>query len=235
MKKVFYLIIILSIFLISCKSTQGVLKNKELGEFEFSNLPGMIYDADNRPCSKVAVSVWKTDENGIEKLIITSESDINGRFTILGLERGSYRVFIEKDGYESNDTEIFYSSRLEVLYFKIFSQKQILTMATEALTERRFGRVKEFLNRSDIINENDPYSLYIRSIYLYEKDEFSEAIVPLEKIQKQGFKFPYVALLMADIYEYKLDQRELALVQLKRYLDLIDDSEIEKRMKELEL
>ena len=91
-----------------------------------------------------------------------------------------------------------------------------------------------FLKRSEVINENDPYSLYIKSIYLYEKDEYSEAIVALEKIQKQGFKFPYVSLLMADIYEYKLGESENALVQLKKYMNLLNDTEVESRIKELD-
>ena len=234
MKKITLLIIIILISLTSCKTQKGVFKNKELGEFEFSNLPGMIYDADNRPCSKVSVSVWMSGEKGEEKLIKTSESDINGRFTIPGLARGTYRIVAEKEGYESITTEIFYSSRLDVLYFKIFSQKQILNLATGALSERRYSRVEDYLNRSEDINGDDPYYLYIKALYLYGKNEFSGALIPLEKVRKQGFKFPYVSLLMADIYQYKLDQPEKALIKLKEYLDLIDDSEIELRIKELQ-
>lgn len=235
MKKIFVLIFLISILLISCKTQQGVFKNKELGEFEFSNLPGMIYDAQNRPCSRVSVSVWKSDViSSEETLIKTSESDINGRFTILGLERGNYRVVAEKEGFESIETEIFYSSRLDVLYLKIYSQKQILDQATDAMSERRYGLVEELLQRAENINKNDPYFLYMKSVYLYGKKEFSSALVPLENIQEQGFKFPHVFLLMADIYQYKLDQPDLALIKLKEYINLIDDSEINLRIRELE-
>jgi hypothetical protein len=227
MKKATFLIIILSIFIISCKT-------KPEDAFISSNLPGMIYDADNRPCSKVSVTTWTTNKKGEDVLLITVNSDINGRFTIPKLDRGSYRIEAEKEGFESLSTEIYYSSRLDILYLKIFSQKQILNLAENALEERRYGRVEEYLLRSEKINSDDPYSLYLKAVYLYEKESFSDALLPLIRILDQGFRFPYVHLLMADIYQYKLDLPEKALAQLIEYKNIFDDLEIKLRIKELE-
>jgi hypothetical protein len=215
------------LLLLACKS-------KPEGYFESSNLPGMIYDADNRPCDKVLLSVWYIDDEGEENEVSQVRSDINGRFTIPNLQRGSYRILGEKEGYEKITSVFYYSSRLDVLYLKILSQKEILKSATEALYDRRFGKVEELLIRSETINSNDPNSLYLKAVFLFEKNLFEEALIPLQRIEEQGFKFPYVHLFMADIYQYELNQPLLALDQLKEYLNLLDDSELYFRMKELE-
>ncbi len=227
MKKTYFAIFILSLMILSCKSAPE-------GDFKLSNLPGMIYDADNRPCGKVLISAWGDNKKGEEELLYIVTSDINGRFTIPKLDRGHYRITAEKENFESIELDFYYSSRLEVLYLKIFSQKQILNLATEALNERRFGKVEGYLERSGEVNPNDPYFLYLKAIFLYEKKNFSEALIPLEKIVEQGYKFPYVHLLIADIFEYELKQPENALIHLNEYINLIEDSEIILRIKELE-
>ncbi|MBI9099724.1 MAG: carboxypeptidase regulatory-like domain-containing protein [Spirochaetaceae bacterium] len=228
MKKILLLITLTALLFISCKSEPE-------GYFESSSLPGMIYDADNRPCDKVILTIWLLDEvtGGYEEMN-EAHSDINGRFTFPELSRGSYRVIAEKEGYEAVSTEFYYSSRLEVLYLKIFSQKQILNLATDAMNDRRFGKVQDLLQRSEAVNIDDPYSLYLKSIYLYEKKEFESALIPLMRIEDMGYRFAYVHLLMADIYEYELDDRDNALIQLNKYLNLIDNSEVNLRKKELE-
>jgi len=226
-KRLILLPLILLLLIISCKSDPE-------GYFESSNLPGMIYDDDNRPCDKVLLTVWSIDEELVEEEILKVQSDINGRFTIPGLNKGNFRILAEKEGYESITSEIFYSSRLDVLYLKILSQKQILSKATDALSERRFGKVEEFLLRSEKINSDDPYSLYLKSVFLYEKKQYNEAVIPLERIISLGYKFPYVHLLLADLFQYELDEQGEALFQLNKYLDLFEDSEIELRKKELE-
>lgn len=228
MKAKILMLPILLLILFSCKT------NKDESFFESSDLPGMIYDADNRPCDKVSIEAYGIDEEGNEEYILTVSSDINGRFTLRGLSRSSYKIKAYREGYESISTELYYSSRLDVLYLKIYSQKQILTMATDLLEQRRFGNVEELLIRSYGVNSLDPYHLYLNGVFLYEKEKYKEALKSLVDIVDQGYRFPYVHLLMADIYQYKLHDDTRALEQLNRYMNLYDDSEVVLRMKELE-
>jgi hypothetical protein len=51
MNKIIPSLMIFLVLLISCKSEPE-------GSFDSSNLPGMIYDNDNRPCDKVVLTVW---------------------------------------------------------------------------------------------------------------------------------------------------------------------------------
>lgn len=227
MRKEYFILIVLFSFLLSCQSHSE-------GYFISSNLPGMIYDSENRPCSKVDLVVSSVDEDGSLSEIERVQSDINGRFTISGLSRGSYRIICTRQGYESIESDIFYSSRLEVLYLKIMSQRQILNSAEVSLSERHFGLVEKYLLRSEKINNDAPYHLYMKSVFYYEKDMFTEAIEPLKRIEELRYKFPYVHLMLADIYQYKLKDRRSAGLQLERYLKLMDDSDIKIRREELE-
>ena len=63
MKKVAIIFFMTALLAFSCKTQPE-------GYFESSNLPGMIYDADNRPCDKVLLTVWFIDEMGVEEELI---------------------------------------------------------------------------------------------------------------------------------------------------------------------
>lgn len=220
---------ILLLMVFSCKTNED-----DESFFESSDLPGMIYDSDNRPCDKVSIEAYAIDVEGNEEYIFTVSSDINGRFTLPGLSRSYYKIKAFREGYESISTDLYYSSRLDVLYLKIYSQKQILTQATDLLEQRRFGNVEELLIRSHGVNSLDPYHLYLYAVFLYEKENYSEALISLVQVVDQGYRFPYVHLLMADIFQYKLNDNTHALEQLNRYVNLYDDSEVVVRIKELE-
>lgn len=226
MKRLLMLIFALALLFISCKT------NEDENYFESSSLPGMIYDGDNRPCKKVVVRAFSLGD--AENMIFTVESDINGRFTLPDLNRGTYRIELEKVGYEPMATEINYSSRLEVLYLKLYSQNQILKMAEDSLEVRRFGNVDDFLNRSEKIDNQNPYHLYLEAVYFYEMEDFHSSIESLEKIITQGYDFPYVYLLKGDIYQYQLNEPDNALEALIVFNSKIDDEEVKKRIKELQ-
>ena len=228
MKYKIIILLMLLIVVLSCKT------NEDESFFESSDLPGMIYDADNRPCDKVSVEAYGINEEGNEEYILTVSSDINVRFTLPGLSRSYYKIKAYREGYEGISTDLYYSSRLDVLYLKIYSQKQLLTMATDLLEQRRFGNVEELLIRSYGVNSLDPYHLFLDAVFLYEKEIYFDALKSLEDIVDQGYRFPYVHLLMADIYQYKLHEKTHALEQLNLYIDLYDDSEVVMRIKELE-
>lgn len=227
MKRILFFITLTLLVASACKT------KPDEGYFEASNLPGMIYDADNRPCDKVSISAYTRDKEGNEVLLYAVDSDINGRFTLPSLDRGSYRITAAREGYEFITTDIYYSSRLDVLYLKIFSQKQILNLATEALTRKRMGNAGEFISRSAKVDPDDPYHLYLKAVYMYESDSYEEALIPLERIVQLGYRFPHVFLLMADIYQYKLDKPQEALEQLEKFKNLIDDGTVDSRIEEL--
>lgn len=222
-----FLSIIFAIVLVSCK-TGG-----EDHFIESSGLPGMIYDGYNKPCKNVQIQVYRlVDDFG--ELLLAVESDINGRFTLPALKQGNYRIELYKEDHETLVKEINYSSPLEVLYMKMYSQDQILDMAVQSLEERRIVRVENYLKRSESIQSDDPYHLYVQSIYMYSIEDYEQSLEYLKALVHQGYLFPYVHLLMADIYQYHLHETIKALESLNLFLSQIENDEVLLRKKELE-
>lgn len=226
-RKVLLLFSAVSLMALSCKTTEDPT------DFELSNLPGMIYDGDNRPCERVRVEVFRLTYEGEEQLY-SVETDINGRFTLPGLDRGDYRLSAEKRGYESLRTVISYASRTEVLYLKMYSRQQILALAADALERGRYGETETFLARSASIEEDDPEHLYLEAIYRYRIGDYETSLISLQSILDRGFDFPWVHLLMGDIYQYELADGDKALEALKKFSRQVEDSEVIERIKELE-
>jgi len=227
MKKRILLMALCAALIFSCKTTDDPT------DFELSNLPGMIYDGDNRPCERVTLLVVKVLE-GEEKELFTVQTDINGRFILPGLDRGDYRIVARREGYETLETEISYTSRTEVLYLKMFSQDQLLVLAADSLDMGRFDRSLAFLNRSESIDDSNPRHLYTLSVFFYSRGEYEKALESLVKIPSSGFDFPWVDLLVGDIYQYHLDEPQKALEALRKFSLRIDDGDVKTRIKELE-
>lgn len=227
MKKRLLVVTAILFTVLSCKT------NEDQNYFSSNSLPGMIYDGENRPCKKVLVRAFRIDGES-EELLLTVESDINGRFILPDLERGNYRIEGEKEGYELLVSDISYSSRLEVLYLKMHSQDQILKLAADAMENRRSGQVRRLLLRSEAIDAGNPLHLYHKALFLYGQEEYEEALKCLEAIEERGFEFPYVYLLKGDIYQLGLSDRDKALEALTIFVGHIDDDEVKQRIKELE-
>lgn len=212
---------------LTCKTTE------DPAEFESSNLPGMIYDGDNSPCEQVRIRAFKI-QGGDEEALFSVETDINGRFTLPGLDRGDYRIVAEKEGYESLESFFSYASRMEVLYLKMYSQDQLLVLAADSLDQGRYDKALSFLVRSAEVDGGNPRHLYTYAVYSYHSGEFEKALESLEKIPAAGFDSPWVYLLMGDIYQYKLDNPLKALEALRQFSFRVDDGEVKSRIKELE-
>ncbi|MBB6478490.1 carboxypeptidase-like regulatory domain-containing protein [Spirochaeta isovalerica] len=215
------------LILLACKS------NEDQYLFESSNLPGMIYDSDNRPCERVLINAYRIGESG-EEFLFSVETDINGRFTLPGLDRGAYKIEAVKRGYERLSTQIEYTSRTEVLYLKMFSQEQILGLAAEYLEMGQKGKCREALDRSSLINDRNPHHLYTEAIFQYRSGDYEKALTFLEMIEEQGFRFPAVFLFKGDIYQYQYLDFNKAKEALQEYLLLIDDGDVKMRIEELE-
>jgi len=227
MKKRLLFVALCTLLVLSCKTTEDPT------DFEVSSLPGMIYDGDNRPCERVSLLVVKVLE-GEEKELYTVQTDINGRFILPNLDRGDYRIIAGREGYETLETDISYTSRTEVLYLKMFSQDQLLVLAADSFDLGRFDKALAFLLRSEKIDDANPRHLYTHSVFLYDRGEYDKALESLKKISSSGFDFPWVDLLVGDIYQYHLEEPQKALEALKRFSTRIDDGDVKTRIKELE-
>jgi tetratricopeptide (TPR) repeat protein len=194
--------------------------------YEFKNAPliGMVYDRENKPCAGASVFI---DE--IEK----ASTDINGRFAVPGLSRGTHTVAVKKEGYEKEEFTFEFLSRSQVVYLRVYSFDQLLDEAEDAIAERSWAEAADLIERANAVKPDDPVGLYLEAVLFNEQKQYHEAKGRLERILSLGYNELYVYLALADIHQYGLDDQEAAAGYLEEYLALKDDDNIRDRLEEL--
>jgi tetratricopeptide (TPR) repeat protein len=193
-------------------------------DFFLAPVDGKIFDDNNEPCPDVAISV----DNGAPV-----KSDINGRFVIPSLSKGTHTIKITKEGYEEHIQSFSFSNRNQILWLTITSLNQLVRQIEKAFDDKKWDDIESLIDRALKIKPNDPVTMYLQALYYNQNDWIDQAVEVLEKIITNGYSEPMVFLTLADIYQYKLKNRDKAIENLKKYLDLkIDDSTF-KRLESL--
>lgn len=208
-RRIIFILIIIFQFL-SCASSPK--QNKTI-------LNGIIYNADNEPVSGAKIYIDQEQQ---------CISDIYGHFYISGLKLNhSYNLSIIKEEYEKADITFDYLNESQVIYVKITSFQQLLNYAEKEIKRKNYSKAEEYLSRANTIYENNYSFLYLKAINHYSKSEFEPAITILENLLENK-KEPYVYLLLADCYQYGLNDLETA----KKYLKLFLDTEFSQKIKQ---
>ena len=208
------------LLLSSCVS----MREREMREFDRASLPGMIYDLDEKPCAGALVVV--DGEPG-------PRTDLNGRFTIGAMSRGVHDLRVVKDGYEPLETSIDYLDRTQVLYLKVTSHGQLLRMAEEALGRRRLQEADGYLRRAEALDADDPVGFYLRAMYQVRAGDIEGAVQTLGRILASGLEEPAVYLSLADIYQYRVGDRDRAAGYLREYLARVNSPDVRARLEGL--
>ena len=174
-KKNILLICISVLMAVSCKTAEFGCK--------IIDISGMIYDFSNRPISFYNVSLGKK---------YNSATDINGRFIIPKVPAGEYTIVGSKKGYEKYTDEININDSRQIIYIRVPSQKQLLEMADNALTENDFASAEEILQKAYQIDQNNMEMLLYFAAVKYRQNEYEKAIFFLESAQSLGSKDNYI-------------------------------------------
>ena len=201
------------------------MREQRLREFDRASLPGMIYDLDQKPCAGALVLV--DGQPG-------PRTDLNGRFTIGALTRGSHDIRVVKEGYEPLETSIEYLDRSQVLYLKVTSHGQLLRMAEEAMGRRQLREADGYLRRAESLDADDPVGNYLRAMYLIRTEDIEGAVKMLDRILASGIEEPAVYLSLADIYEHRIGDRDRAAGYLREYLARVNSPEVRARLEGLQ-
>lgn len=126
----------------------------ENGDGEISGT--VLLDANKRPASQVAVSL-KSRVAGIFRSVLT---DLEGRFKVQNLPRGTYEIAVDEEGYEATQTSAQLdgpSSKL-VLYLKSKSGAIRQSAYTVSVRELKIpGKARdEFQKGLELLGKNDP-------------------------------------------------------------------------------
>jgi len=187
-KKVFIFLLTAVVFL-SCQNVNSIKRISSDGL-----MYAMIYDYDNTPVNAVAVYI-----DG-RKVV---DSDIQGRFILEKMDKGEYTIKLTKRGYETFE-ENFYFDPLQVLYFKMISTRQLVTLAETALDSKDFFAAENYIIRAQALEPARHDILYLKAISCYLQDRREEANLILENLLRSGNNQPAVIRL----YELTNMERE---------------------------
>jgi tetratricopeptide (TPR) repeat protein len=193
-------------------------------DFMLASLEGKIFDYDNTPCSDVLITIDKG---------AAVRSDINGRFVIPGVGKGLHDIKATKEGYEEYTEAFSFSNRNQILWIRMISIKQLETRIETAFEDRKWDELESLVDRALKIKNDDPVILYLQALYFNQNGWFDQAIEVLTKITETGHAEATVYLTMADIYQYKLQQKNRAIECLGKYLEKKTDDAAYKRLEAL--
>ena len=185
-----YLPIILSAaLLLSCNSTKGKVATNS------GVMYAMIYDYDNVALSGVLIKV-----NGKEIV----RSDVQGRF-ILDFKRiGEYRIELFKKGYETLIQKFEYNP-MNVLYFKMITAQQLLSLAEGELDKFSYEEAEKYLERAYMLEPKRADIIYLRCISLVLQEKYFEARSVFSELMEAGYKSKYIDLLQEKIEKGIMD------------------------------
>ncbi len=215
-------ILILSVS--SCKSTPSLLKDT-IHDFKAADFIGVIYDSRNRPCQGVSVTVL--DEKR------SYRTDIDGRFVIPNLSQGQHEIQLSKEGFVSLNVPVNYTSRKQVLYAQMTSADFLLDECKKHLDNLEWDKAEELLLQCREINADNSRYLTLEGALFYRTERYEEALGNWMQLIEKGHKDAYLYLIIADTYQYGLEDNTQAALWLRRYLEKREDESARERLEEI--
>jgi tetratricopeptide (TPR) repeat protein len=168
-------------------------KTAEFG-FKTADISGMVYDFSNRPVFNYELALGGK---------YFGNTDINGRFTLLKVPLGSYKISGSKTGFENYNGEVIIKEKGQIIYIRIPSQNQLLVLADEALAANNFTLAEEIAERAYQIDKNNFEMLFYYAAVSFRQNNFAKAASFLEDAVNLGSKDYYVQKFLAAIKEMK--------------------------------
>lgn len=172
-------ICLLIVLLFSCKSVPKVDGNL---------LNGMIYDEENEPVANVMISV--------DGKYLTS-SDVDGHFILnKELNGNNIKIICSKKEYEDVEIECELLSVPQLVYIKMSSFYQLLSLAEREILDNRIDDAQKTLERAEAVNPEQITTRYLRAVCFYKQSDLENALLELEKIKTEN---KFVELLREDV------------------------------------
>lgn len=203
----------------SCKTSS----ENSVEDFKTGDFLGVVYDSRNRPCRGAVITILRGRKE------LSFRTDINGRFIITDLPRGEHVINISKEGFESQEVTLDYTSRKQVLYTSLVSQETLLDWTETALDELEWGAAEGYLDRARRVDSGSSRLLSLEGAFHYQNRRFEDALDRWNALLEKGHRDPFLFLMIADTYQYGLERPEEALEWLNRYLESREDESVRER------
>lgn len=221
MKTKYFIPVLICLLFFSCKS-----KPEPVIDFKEAPLFGMVYGTDNNPLSGVLIRIETASGNG-------TVSDIDGRFVISSLTKGTHTIFSSLDNYEDLHFRFEFLNRTRVMYLKMTSFDSLLKSAENSIDTKKFEEAENLLNRAAVLNDANPLLLYLRAVLFFKTDQIKQAEEILISLINSGYSKAYVYLFLADLNQYFLNKPDKAIEYLSEYLKIEHNPDAEERVLKL--
>ncbi|OHD72660.1 MAG: hypothetical protein A2355_16055 [Spirochaetes bacterium RIFOXYB1_FULL_32_8] len=189
MKNILLLFILFSFM--SCITNDYVYREKDM---QTAALSGVVLNEEGLPVEGARVTLNKT---------MDSFSDINGKFLFNTLLLGNNALEVRKKDYTVYTTQIKYSIKDKYGFYvkaKISSLNGLLKKGNEYLLERKYPDVDRILTEIERINSENDAFLFLKAIYLYITNKYTESVAILEKLHEKDRMNNYYSLTLIKLY-----------------------------------
>jgi hypothetical protein len=193
-------------------------------EFETATFYGMVYNGQNEGVSSARVSI-----DG-EQVAMT---DINGRFFIPGMKRGSYEIVIQKEEYETKRLRFDFLNKGNILYVNMMSAQDYMQQLDSYLAQGNFAKAHEAMLKGLEIAPENPALRYLAALYYIRTENLEPAFDLLsELIQEYPYDPPlYLAILDIAIINPEYSRGARAIIQTEPAI--VHNERIKNRLERL--
>lgn len=200
-----YLLIIFVVIIAGCKSTD--LENPG----ESTSLLGVVFDKRSNPVKNASLTIKSLED----EILFTMNTDIDGQFFIPELQFGNYIVEIRAKRSAFTVIEIEHFDIENILVIRLPTFQDLISDLENSLRTDDIVASEKQISDLDSIDDKDIYYNYLKAIFLVKIEMYVEAKDLLLSIEDENYS--YIYLLLADIYEYHLDNKLAAIKYLKRF------------------
>jgi hypothetical protein len=221
MKKIF---LILMVLFLSCKTND--VQNKQISKSLF----GVVFDNKSNPIKHAVIKFRSKPEN---RHILSVSSDIDGKFIVPELEYGLYLVSVSSTGSLSMEVEVDHYDVSNVLIIKISTFEDLIVKLEKGLKDKNYIHVEERIKQLEGIDGDDVYFNYLKAIFYINTGDYKKAEKILLHLIKKTGNEPFINLLLADLYQYYLEELNKSIIYLEHYADREFSEDVNNRIEEL--
>lgn len=217
-------IVVLLILVIttSCKST-------DVERVTLTNaLLGVVFDYKSCPILNAKLIFNSID--GVE--VATISTDIDGKFYIPEIEFTDYFVTISSKDIPETTIKASHYDIQNVLIIRVNTYNDLLGNIEESLKKNDLLSAETLIERLSSYYVDDTYFNYLKSIFYIKNSLYEAAESTLLSLKHNNN--PYIYLLLADLYQYSLNNNKVALFYINKYIELENNENMNKRIKELQ-
>lgn len=193
MKKIFVTLTLTAIILLSsCIKSDNLINLKR--DMAKATLVGKVITEEGLPLEGVTVKLSDFQE---------TNTDINGKFMFNYIVFGKHTLIFKKEGYTPYEYNFVFNiknRKLNHIKVKLHSLNYLLKQGFLALKENRIEDTKKALAQIETIDANSEVYLYFKSAFLYNQEEYQEALPILEKLSHTFIDNIYYRLTLVEVY-----------------------------------